>query len=606
MASEAFRAVIGTLFLAAAAFGISGWIERILPSSFSRLDRVACALLGGLGLLGILLFIVGQFAYTPVIISVLLAVPAVAGVGTIGRLLRMAPASLLRKGNVPLIPTVVIGLILGLTAVAGLNEITGDWGSDAIAYHLLGPKLWLREGVVRAVPDNCLTAFPPIAEVLYGALIAVGGLRAPGFFAVLNLFALFLVVGSLSTRLGLDDRGAWWVVAVVATMPAVYMGGHTTFVDAFYAGFVLAAVSIVLDAHNVRHQVAWGLFCGLAMGTKYTGVIAGLVLLPCAIWQMVKSQHLPWSAAVRRGCMAFAAAALIASPFYLRNWIVLGSPIYPPPPILAEVFEVKYLSAETIHGIYSVILKRGEGLGRGIGPYLLLPFNLTYHTANFHGAGGIGLIPLALGPIGLVALRRDNSARVLAIIALLLTTLWFVTQQESRFLIHVYVISAIFGIIGWRYAVAMGRRMSLLLSGAVIACSLLYGSYMIVGARLDDLHAVFSPSFAERQRSRRIPFVESIEYLNGAPTVRKVLVLDPSVMTYYFDKSYLKPFGQWGEQVLPDSPDVPHVLAQLHRLDISHLLDVRSQYLDFRVDEHTPDLTLVFERANQRVYRVNR
>src|SRR5258708_34490978 len=79
--------------------------------------------------------------------------------------------------------TTLFRSVLLLTAVAGLADITGDWGNDGVAYHLLGPKVWLRDGVIRPVLDNSHTAFPATAEVMYAAFLVLGGPHGPGFSA---------------------------------------------------------------------------------------------------------------------------------------------------------------------------------------------------------------------------------------------------------------------------------------------------------------------------------------------------------------------------------------------------------------------------------------
>ncbi len=99
-----------------------------------------------------------------------------------------------------------------------------------------------------------------------------------------------------------------------------------------------------------------------------------------------------------------AVAILVASPFYLRNWIIYGCPIYPPPPILLRFFTPQ-ISTAVISELLKNMMESGKGMGRGIKESLLLPFNLTYHTANFRGAGGIGLVPLALAPFGIMLLE---------------------------------------------------------------------------------------------------------------------------------------------------------------------------------------------------------
>jgi hypothetical protein len=191
-----------------------------------------------------------------------------------------------------------------------------------------------------------------------------------------------------------------------------------------------------------------------------------------------------------------AIAAAVASPFYLRNWILLGCPIYPPPPGYASFCTPKYFPSDAIQQFHNYIYKRGAGLGRGWLAFLKLPFNLTYHTANFHGAGGIGLCPLALAPFGILAMRRNTFARSLGLFALLITCMWFFTQQESRFLIPVYVVAAIFSVVGWSYVSARRGRLQRLTAASVVGISILYGLVMIASAQIENLRAVVSPDFA--------------------------------------------------------------------------------------------------------------
>ncbi len=613
MLMNALGAMFATLVVAVAAWGLGGWMWRGLPLTFSRLDRLACTWLGGLGLLGTLLFLIGQVAYTRTTIFLTLGAAVLAAIGLFARMWKTTFAISIRELKIPALPAIVIATVLLVTALGGFSEPVGDWENDSIAYHLLGPKVWLRNGTVRPVLDNFRTAFPATAEIVYGALMALGGKCAPGFSAVLTLTMFFLVIGSLATRSGLDDRGAWWAVALVATMPAAYFAGTSGFVDVLYASFVLAAARVGLDAQTTWEHILFGLFCGLAMGTKYTGVVALPLLVSCVALRMVNTRHASRDLAILKTGIAMAVAFAVATPFYVRNWILLGCPIYPPPVFLLHFFKVKYVTKGIVEGFQSNVLNHapsnvlrpGSSLGRVIEGYLLLPFNLTYHTSNFNGAGGIGLAPLALGPFGLFAVRRNCFLRSLVLFAYLLTTFWFVSAQESRYLVHVYVIAAILAVIGWRYAGSVASRVSPLLASVVVASSLLYGLFMIASSRVDDIRAAFSSSFAEQRRQEHIPFLASFEYANRDPSVRGVLILNPMVQPYYSDKTYVKPFGDWGVRTLPDTSDLDSVLARLHDLPVSHVLDVNSGVFPFQLPARTRGLTLVFERTNQRIYRID-
>jgi hypothetical protein len=605
MLTSALGAIFATVVVAVAALGIGGWIWTRLPSTFSPFDRLACTGLGGLGMLGTLLFLVGQLSYTRRTIYLALAAAGLLGIGFLLLRRRAVFGLSMHWKRIAALPAIVVGAVLLVTALGGLAEITGDWDNDAPSYHLHGPKVWLREGVVRPVVDDCRTAFPATAEVLYGAEIALGGSRAPGFSALLTLTLLFLIAGSLSVRSGLDARDAWWAVALVAAMPAAYAGSHTCYVDALYASFVLAAARIGFEAQSARDYSIFGLFCGLAMATKYTGLAALPLITLCACLTTARRESGGWKIAARNAGIAIAIASIVAATFYLRNWIVLGCPIYPPPVALLRFFRVKYMSPEAITGMESLIRKQCAGLGSGLGAYLMLPYNLTYHTANFRGAGGFGLAPLAFAPLGLIAARREHFTQALAILTFLLTTFWFVTLQESRYFIAVAAILAIFAVIGWRTACAIGSRISRVLAGAVIACSLAYGVFMIGSSRLAEVHAVLSKAFAEQRRQSQIPALASFEYANRNASVRKLLILDQSIPPYYSDKDYLKPVGQWGELVVPDGGNLEFLLARLHQLNVSHVLDVNSAHFAFKLPENTPGLTLVFERPYERIYRVD-
>jgi hypothetical protein len=599
------RAVASTLLLVLAGLGAGRWIHRLLPAGLSILDSLACECLGGLGLLSTTLFLIGQVAFTRAVIFSLVFASALLGLHHLLTISKTSRASFTSVLQATLPCALTIAIVLMITALAGFAEITGDWGHDGVAYHLHGPKVWLREGIVRPVPDTSNSAFPATNEILFGALMAIGGERAPGFSAVLTLGLFFLIVRSLALRIGLDPKNASWAVALVATMPAVYTGAHSGFVDVFYATLILTAARVGFDARLPVHFLGFGIFCGLAMATKYSGLVALPLLLLCGGLSTRAFDKSAWKATFLNAAICITGACLLASPYYVRNWILFGFPIFPPPPFASRLIRPGYFPPEALSGYYALFYKHGAGLGRGLGAFLLLPYNLTYHTSNFNGAGGIGLGGLALGPLGLYVTRRDWFARALALFGTLLTIFWFFTLQESRYLIPVYPICAIFGVLGWRYARATGRQASRVLSALVIICSLLYGLFMIGSSRANDLRAVFSPSFAKKHREESIPFLASFEYLNNEPAVRKVLILDPSVPPYYLDKSYVKPFGQWGEIAIPGARSTTQVLERLGELHVSHVLDVESEVSTFRVPPGSPGLSLVFEKPRERVYRVD-
>jgi hypothetical protein len=604
MLLDSLHAIFGIVVLAIAALGAGYIFYRWLPPAVRSWERWVFSFVGGWGVLSLALYLIGQINFSRRTIFFVVFLFAPGGAVMLWKSLRAEEFRAPRLRLIKSVPAAIALVIILVTAISGLAPVVGDWGSDTVAYHLLGPKVWLRAELIRPVPDNCTTAFPQTAETMFAALFAVGGPSGPCLSDFLTFGLLLAVAASLAMFGGLDATGAWWVAAIVATMPAVYSGSHAAFVDALYAAFLLSAVRIGLAAEKLTEWALVGVLCGLTIATKYTG----LLTIPFFLGSLLLFRGLQGRPSLQRafsGCLAATAfAAIVSAPYYIRNSVLLGCSIYPPPPGLIHFCNAKYLSLETIGNFHRYILARGAGLGRGPSAFLLLPFNLTYHTSNFHGAGGIGLVPLGLAPIGLISFRKNAVLQYLALLSLLLTAVWFGTQQESRFLISVYVMAAILGVMGWRKSELVRGSWAKAGAAGLVTVSLLYGTFMILKGQKEALHAALVPSYAEKVRAALIPFSESFQYLNSKPEVAKVLILDPSVPPFYLEKPYVKPFGQWGELTVPGIGSASQALANAKSLGITHVLDVTSEVGAFQVRNPDARWKLVFASANQRIYLV--
>lgn len=597
-------AIFANVVLLAAALGFGSLLRRLFPENFSQIDRLAMTMLGGLGILGTVLFCVGQVWFSRTAILLVLLLGVLLSGGVLAGVIRGC-RSMFATLSFPFLPLAIIVGVLAVTFAGGFAEPTGDMNNDAIAYHYLGPKVWLREAVIRPIPDEILTAFPAVIETQFAAVMSIGGVRAAGLFSVINLISLLLIAASLARRLGLDERGAWWVAALSVSMPALYRGAYGGFVDVLFAGFLLAAGRIAFDALNLRQYCLFGLFCGIALGSKYTALLSWVALLVSVFLISLTAHRRPVLILLKGLGVSCIVALAVASPCYLRNWLVFRCPIYPPPLGLLRIFPDTRVLPAVLSEVQKNVLETGVGMGRNLWSFLLLPFNLTYHTADFRGAGGIGLAPLALAPLGLVGCRRDAFARGLALFAFLQMAAWFATAQVSRYAIDVYVLGAVFAVLGWRYVARTGSGIARALSVLVMACSILYGLYMILPERIEDMHAAVSAAFEDKRRHDEIPYLDSFDYLNSDPAVTKVLIVGPYVAAFYSDKPYIKPLGRWGEETLPDAASLPAVLSQLHDLHVSHVLDVFPEYGPLKLPQNPPGLTLVFQRENQKVYRVD-
>src|SRR5437870_5570847 len=80
------------------------------------------------------------------------------------------------------------------------------------------------------------------------------------------------------------------------------------------------------------------------MATKYLALVSLPALVLCAAWRGKDWKEFQM---ISSACIATAAACVVTAPMYLRNWILLGSPIYPPPAGAANFLHVKYYCSRT-------------------------------------------------------------------------------------------------------------------------------------------------------------------------------------------------------------------------------------------------------------------
>jgi hypothetical protein len=137
----AIKAVFGLFALSVAAAGCGGWITSALPRSSKGVERAGIALLGGMGLFSLGLFLIGQISFTRTTIVVSLVAAVLLALRPLWRAARDLTSIPKANSKEVLPPGRVVFLVLTITAIAGTSEITGDWERDTVAYHLLGPKV---------------------------------------------------------------------------------------------------------------------------------------------------------------------------------------------------------------------------------------------------------------------------------------------------------------------------------------------------------------------------------------------------------------------------------------------------------------------------------
>lgn len=320
---------------------------------------------------------------------------------------------------------------------------------DPLTYHLTAPQRFLLTGWIAPLPEIEWSNLPLTAELLYGVGLAFGseafGQLLHFAFAALTAAALWALADRCFDRLT-----AWLAVAVFAAMPQVPIWAHVANVDLALACFLFLAVAAALradegaDGNGQRPRVAtdcrrWlglaGVFAGLALGTKYQAMFAVapltlLVLLDGWRRRRVVDGAGPAvrSALVRAGHFA-GIAALVASPWYLKNWLLLGNPVWP------LIFGGRGFSAEALeltnYWVDGMVLAPRDLTG-----YLLLPLRI-YTRGDFELRPAVILSPLFLLLPALVVLPPRRELLYLLGVSAGFAAGWALGFQELRYLLPV-------------------------------------------------------------------------------------------------------------------------------------------------------------------------
>ena len=345
-----------------------------------------------------------------------------------------------------------------------------------------------------------------------------------------------------------------------------------------------------------------GVFAGLAAGVKYTGLI-NMALL-AAVLLFMPALDTSFRGRLGNAAVLMFVGMVVCLPWYVRNTLQLGTPIYPPPPLVSRFVQAKAFPSEAVSEFQEYIRERGKGYGRGPLELGLLPLNVTYRPAAFHGAGGIGLVPLAFLPFVRKRSRRNAVFRSWWLWSGLFVLAWFVTQQEARFLIPVLGVTAAVGAIGAQDLWLAGPRITRTLVGFLVAMSVAYGGLTDCFTHREKIASVFSKR-AEAKRIAAIPARDAFDFLNSSPEVKSVLVLSRYLPCYFLHKPYLKVRGQYLEEPIPGVPDVKTALKQAANLHVTHILDVQGLFgFPFELTEPPDPNELVFSSPDAHIYRV--
>jgi 4-amino-4-deoxy-L-arabinose transferase-like glycosyltransferase len=433
-------------------------------------------------------------------------------------LLRSRPTLQMPRGNQLLFPLVlaVFSLfpLIGVLAPSDAN----DW--DTLSHHLASVKIWIGNGQITDIPFMHQSNFPFAVDNLYIWGHEWGGQTgAKGFafaFFVLGMIAIF---GMTRQRFG--STAAWWAALFFACVPVVLWESGTAYIDVahgLFAGFgILFGASLLSPDHPQPNMWLAAICLGFAAGTKYTGLqtifaVCLVLALACLILR-------------RRGRLISAAALVavialaIASPWYIKNAIWKGNPVYPF--FYGQLGGVNwdkrradvYQNEQRTFGVGREQMAGPPKASIDLGQVGHAVLGLAYQPGRFTNPGqtvGFGDPSSAIGfaTIGVFLLLlwrgRPDPADGAALFMIGLSLLmWFVLSQQSRYIVTLVPVIAV-------------------LSGALLAARGGWKWLTIAAVALQSVLTLYLFKFGPQSR-----FDSQIRYVTGAMSADEYLAGTP-------------------------------------------------------------------------------
>ncbi|MBL0713805.1 MAG: glycosyltransferase family 39 protein [Desulfosarcina sp.] len=497
---------------------------------------------------------------------------------------------------------------------------------DALTHHLAIPKLYLLHGGLLDLPDIPFSYYPMNLDLLYLLPLSFGNDILPKYIHLLfGVMTAGLIYHYLKTRIG-SPWGLCGALLWLST-PVVVRLSSEVYVDLGLGFFSMAALYSILrwseSGHNQSGLIFAGLWCGLALGTKYNALLllavlslmipfiytrirvgAGKVAADETVRSVERTAHpsvnrRTGSSSLRAlmSAVVFAGVALIVfSPWMIRNTILKSNPVYP---MLNQLFNPGEPRAQDdwsrtstmVQNTSNTLTVRRLVFKEPFGYIALMPLRIFFEGQDDdprHFDGKLNpFLPLFL--IAALVFWHADTRRLAAerwvwfiFAVLFLLMAFFLAPIRIRYIVPILpavTVLAVIGIYNLKAFTAaihhpVARRTGeIVLAAAVVAMFGLNADYIVNRYKQGEPSAFLSGQISRDEYiTRRRPEYPLVQYANAnlAPDAR-ILGLFLGQRRYYFDRDVTFNEG-WLVKAVKEADSSGEIRRGLKKRGITHLM----------------------------------
>lgn len=448
-------------------------------------------------------------------------------------------------------------------------NLTPPISRDALIHHLAVPKLWINHGGFYEIPWADYAYYPMNINLLYVICLYFKNDIAPKFIHLaFGIGNGLLVYFYLKNRFGRN----WGLLGMVIfiTTPIVIWLSTSAYVDLGMTFFTTASVLTFIKWRDTEYsRIKWlflSSFCmGIAIGSKYNALIALLTLnlMVISSYAHDTKRQIP---AIKYGLLFFTVSVLIASPWYLKNYLQTGNPFYP---LFNSLFQSlnhtpvqEIIHNESVRKIGSLgfFQMREVMYGESFWETLLIPLRMFFQGEDnsyryFQGA----LNPILILFLPFAFLSKDHKKDIFLFTLfsiLFIIIAYFLTAKQVRYILPVLPFLSIIAVIGiksfddklkpetcfsfLRFHKNVGTIVRILLFTAVTI--LLTSNLSYLKNRFDTIKPftyIFNQETRDDFLRRHLLHYDAVKYINAnLPTDAKVFTVFLGRRGYYLDREY--------------------------------------------------------------------
>lgn len=313
---------------------------------------------------------------------------------------------------------------------------------DALVYHLELPKWYLLSRKFSFVAQNDRWGMPQTGEILYTFVMSIAGESTAtilGWF-----FALFALLATTEILPFYKESRLIWLTIIIPLAGFSFLDsfswGYIDWLTFFWGALAIQALVNLVAQCNQKAIMQLGLYCGFALGTKYTAGVLSIASGLAVFWlwlsggllNRIKANEISEQPTKRsiwkllRAELTFGFTILVvALPWWLKNIWATGQPFYP------LLFPAAAMTPLRLR-FYTLQPLWGNGWMS-----LFLPWTAT--MLGIEGKVGysasIGPLFLLFSPFAWLGFRSQSSEKKIQIqiMTLLAVVLWLIWGFGSRF-----------------------------------------------------------------------------------------------------------------------------------------------------------------------------